>query len=89
MCMAGSGRSQNYNIVPDIIPDIIPDIEVLFDILIENLRCRIIFLNIEENIFDIRRFRPDIQTYPSLLLNTGPYIEYFLQYKNKFIQYRD
>ncbi len=69
-------KSKLY-IVPDILPDIVPDIEVLFNIIIINLQYWIFFINIKNNNFDIG---PYIQIYPSLPLNIGPYIEYFLQY---------
>jgi hypothetical protein len=56
----------------DIVPAIVPDIKVLFDIVLINLRYRIIFFDIAENLFDIG---PDIQIYPSLPLNIGTNIE--------------
>jgi hypothetical protein len=57
------------------VPDIVPDIEVLFNIAIINLQYLIFFFDIEEKTFDIL---PNIQIYPSLPHNIGPYIEYFL-----------
>jgi hypothetical protein len=72
-------KSKLY-IEPDIVPDIVPDIEVLFDIVIINLRYCIFFFDVEEKTSDIG---PNIQINPSLPLDIGPNIECFLRYRRK------
>ncbi len=63
------------------VPNIVTHIEVLFDIVIINLRYRILLFNFEENTIDIG---PNIQIWRSLPLNIGPYIESFLQYRRNW-----